>query len=646
MKKLGKFLAIGLSIIVLLIIVVMLLPEDEVIVNEGTDTYTLMIYMCASDLESDGGYATNDISEMLNATVDEKINLIIETGGTKEWQNYGISNKTNQIYKIENNELKLIKDDLGIKEMTKPETLTEFIQYCKSEYPADKYGLILWDHGGGAVSGFGYDEHSKNEEDTLTIDKLKKALKESETKFEFIGFDACLMANIETAYSIKDYAKYLIASEETEPGTGWEYKSFLNKMSKNTSEDTLEIAKTVVDNFIESNNGIFDFEDATLSVIDLRKIDGLYKTLSEFMKKIESENLDKNQFATVSKAIGKTKAFAEGEYDIIDLSDFASKINNDKSQELINKIKETVVYYQNTDLVDNTYGISIYIPYNDLSYYEDMLKIYKNIGIKEEYTKPITKFVNQLAGGKEKSYKINSHTYSTDVNYDEYNWYDEDIINENQDAYKENEYEELEIIDKGDYYALEISEADWNKINNITCEVMYDDGEGYIDLGSDDYFETDADENLKITFDGYWVSINNQIVPFYTYESTDKYSKGKVRVLLNEEEASLIVVWDEKNPDGIVIGAEIENQYGDTTINSKGLKKIKKGDKIEFICDYYTYEGKYEDSYIFGEELIVGDEGLTVSYEEITDGTLYVYYKITDVYNNTYYTEAVIFKDK
>lgn len=141
------------------------------------------------------------------------------------------------------------------------------------------------------------------------------------------------------------------------------------------------------------------------------------------------------------------------------------------------------------------------------------------------------------------------------------------------------------------------------------------------------------------------MAINNQIVPFYTYESTDKYSKGKVRVLLNEEEASLIVVWDEKNPDGIVIGAEIENQYGDTTINSKGLKKIKKGDKIEFICDYYTYEGKYEDS-LFGEELIVGDEGLTVSYEEITDGTLYVYYKITDVYNNTYYTEAVIFKDK
>ncbi len=175
---------------------------------------------------------------------------------------------------------------------------------------------------------------------------------------------------------------------------------------------------------------------------------------------------------------------------------------------------------------------------------------------------------------------------------------------------------------------------------------MYDDGEGYIDLGSDDYFETDDDENLKITFDGYWVAINNQIVPFYTYESTDKYSKGKVRVLLNGEETSLIVVWDEKNPDGIVIGAEIQNQYGDTTINSKGLKKIKKGDKIEFICDYYTYEGEYEDSYIFGEELIVGDEGLKVSYKEISEGTLYVYYKITNVYNNTYYTEAVIFEDK
>ena len=81
----------------------------------------------------------------------------------------------------------------------------------------------MWDHGGGSVSGFGYDENNPDEEDTLTLKEIKKALKNIDEKLEFIGFDACLMSNFELAYTIKDKAKYLIASEETEPGTGWYY---------------------------------------------------------------------------------------------------------------------------------------------------------------------------------------------------------------------------------------------------------------------------------------------------------------------------------------------------------------------------------------------------------------------------------------
>ena len=626
---------------------IMLISDEEDIENIGTDTYTVMIYMCASDLESDGGYATSDISEMLNATIDDKVNLIIETGGTTQWQDYGISNETNQIYKIENKELKLIKDNLGIQEMTNPQTLTDFIKYCKNEYPADKYSLILWDHGGGAISGFGYDENYENSEDTLTLDELRESLNTTNVNFEFIGFDACLMGNIETAYSVKDFAKYLIASEETEPGGGWNYKELLNKISKNTSADTIEISKAIVDSFIDDNNGFFSFEDATLSVIDLQNVDELYGTLCKFMKNIEEEELDQNKFSVVSKAIGNTKSFAEGEYDIIDLVDFAKQINNENSQELIEQVSNTVKYYKNTDLVENTNGISIYIPFSDLSYYEDMIKIYRNINMDEEYISILTKFVNQLVGGKEKSYKINSHTYTTDSeNYEQYNWYDESIVNEFQENYEELQPEELEIINKENYYALEISDDDWNVITNITCEVMYDDGYGYIDLGSDDYFEIDEENNLKITFDNTWITINDQVVPYYTYESTEKYSKGKVKILYNDIEANLVIVWNENNPNGKILGVELEKQYGNTTINSKGLKKLKNGDKIEFVCDYYSYDGEYEDSYILGDEIIVGDSELQVEYEDIGESTVYVYYKIVDIYNNVYYTEAVVYENK
>lgn len=232
-------------IVIIAILVIFMLvfafTEDEDIVQEniGDDTYTLMVYMCAADLESESACATSDISEMLESSLDEKINLIIETGGTTEWQDYNISNETNQIYKVENGELNLIKNDLGLELMTNPDTLSDFIEFCKSEYPADRYGLILWDHGGGAISGFGYDENGNEDNyDTITIDELKNVLENSDTEFDFVGFDACLMANVETAYALKNNAEYLIASEETEPGNGWDYTTFLNRLSENTSEDT------------------------------------------------------------------------------------------------------------------------------------------------------------------------------------------------------------------------------------------------------------------------------------------------------------------------------------------------------------------------------------------------------------------------
>src|SRR5574344_3149374 len=138
-NKKVKIVIIVIAIILLIgVIFFIMTPEKNIsqnrkIENTGDDTYTLMIYMCASDLESDGGYATNDIEEMLSATVDSKVNVILETGGTSKWQKFGISNTTNQIYKIEDGELKLVKDDLGLKSMTESSNLTDRSEEHTSE---------------------------------------------------------------------------------------------------------------------------------------------------------------------------------------------------------------------------------------------------------------------------------------------------------------------------------------------------------------------------------------------------------------------------------------------------------------------------------------------------------------------------------
>ena len=634
--KIKKFLTI-----ITIIIVLVSFSGCGTIKNVGTDTYTLMIYMCASDLESEGGYATDDIAEMLAATVDSKVNILIETGGTSNWQDYGIANNKNQIYKVEDGNLKLVDDSLGLQSMTDSHTLLNFINYCKNNYHADKYGLVLWDHGGGAVSGYGYDENNTDKEDTLTLDELKSSLQASNTNFDFIGFDACLMANVETAYAIKDNAKYLIASEESEPGNGWNYGKLLEQISSNTSQNTVEIGKCIADNFISENNN--NGEEATLSIIDLSKINDVFSNLSEFIQLIDTESLANNRFSYISKAVSNSKAYGDGEVDTIDLTDFAKNVNNEKTQKLIESVNSAIVYNRTTSSVKNSNGLSIYFPYKDLEYYEKMLKVYPKIGIDEKYTNTLTKFVNLLVGGKNGNYTINSNTYSTNENYSQYGWYNQDIVNQSQSSYNKNEYNELKIQDKGEYYALEISDDDWNNIANITCEVFYDDGEGYLDLGSDDYYELDDKNNLKITFDRTWISINGRIVPFYSLESSEDYSKGKVPAYLNGELVNLIIVWDSNNQNGKVIGAESVDEYGNTTITQKGLIQIKNGDKIEPLFDYYNYNGEYKSSYTVGDPLVVDNDNLVVNYNDIGSGKYYVYYKITDVYGNDYYTESVEF---
>ena len=117
-----------------------------------------MIYMCGSDLESEYGAASVDINEILSADISENVNVLIQTGGCVDWTNDQISEERSQIFSVENGELQLVNDDVGLKNMAESSTLTEFINYSKESYPANRYGLIIWNHGFGTLEGFGHDE--------------------------------------------------------------------------------------------------------------------------------------------------------------------------------------------------------------------------------------------------------------------------------------------------------------------------------------------------------------------------------------------------------------------------------------------------------------------------------------------------------
>ena len=110
------------------------LPAEEQ--GNASDTYTLMLYMCASDLESEGGFATEDLNEIMYGYNAGNLNVIVQTGGTEEWQNTVIADDRCQRYQVTEDGLELVDDSLGMQNMADGTTLTDFIRYCSSNYTA------------------------------------------------------------------------------------------------------------------------------------------------------------------------------------------------------------------------------------------------------------------------------------------------------------------------------------------------------------------------------------------------------------------------------------------------------------------------------------------------------------------------------
>jgi hypothetical protein len=213
--------------------------------------------------------------------------------------------------------------------MTDPNNLASFIQWCDKNFPADRNQLIFWDHGGGSLSGYGYDEKYASS-GSMDLAEIDKALKKGGVTFDFIGFDACLMATLETALTVGQYGDYLIASEETEPGVGWYYTDWLTKLSANTSMPTIEIGKNIVDDFVDVCAQKCRGQSTTLSVVDLAELE---HTVPQQFKEYSAstvELIEDKEYQTVSSARSGSREFAtSSKIDQVDLVHLAANMGTD-----------------------------------------------------------------------------------------------------------------------------------------------------------------------------------------------------------------------------------------------------------------------------------------------------------------------------
>ncbi len=377
-------------------------------VEVGTDakSATIMIYMNGSDLESESGEATEDISEMLESEIGENVNVIIQTMGTRQWQDYDISSDTAQTYCIEKGELKLVRDNLGQLDSTSEDTLSEYINFCKRYYPADRYMFIFWNHGGGPVYGFGYDEW-QSEEDSLTISEMAEAFSENnDIHFDIIGMDCCIMANLETCYALEPFCKYTLLSEDFESGIGWFYTDWMNKFEKNPGMSTPLLGKYIVDDMINANENSFFGESVCMGLFNEAAVKDLFDAWKLYAYKNEEALLNTN-YSRSHKAKGRGsldlwEIWDSDESDVT-LSDYyisdmlaiieSVDMESDEAKNLMSALKASVAYYGHSSDKNELTGLSVSLPYGDMYFYDQLKMVYSGLGFDSEYINWLGGFV-------------------------------------------------------------------------------------------------------------------------------------------------------------------------------------------------------------------------------------------------------------
>ncbi len=644
------------------------------ILGKGKDGMTIMIYLCGTDLESRSKMATADLQEMLDADLSDKVNLIVYTGGCRQWQNNALSNRTNQIWQVKDEGLICLDDDVGNKSMTDPETLSSFIRWCAKKSPANRQALIFWDHGGGSVTGYGYDEKFASS-GSMDLAEIDQALTDGGVKFDFVGFDACLMATTETALMLTRHADYLIASEETEPGIGWYYTGWLSSLSDNTSLSTLEIGKEIIDDFVDTCGKKCPGQSTTLSIVDLAEAE---LTIPEALADFSSKTCDlirNEEYAQVSNARSGSREFgSSSRIDQVDLVHLAKNMGTAEGDALADALLGAVKYNRTSSNMTNSYGLSIYFPFRKASLVDDAVDTYAQIGMDEEYVRCIQAFASMEVSGQAATggtasplpslmdlMGSNTGSYGSAEMIEELlgsflsgnvgsisgltgsntGFLSGRALDEQQmlDYLTANRFDASALVWNNG--SISLPEDQWSLVQTLHANLFYDDGQGFIDMGMDTVYDFDDYGNLLAPTEMTWIAVNQQPVAYYHESTVDDgthYSiTGRIPVLYNSERVELVVEFTDSNPYGSVVGVRRIYKDGETQALAKTMDTVTDGDIIDFICDYYSYDGEYLDSYMLGDQLIVDGE-LMISDVYVDEDAANLTYLFTDIYNQQYWS--------
>jgi hypothetical protein len=596
------------------------------VVSKNIADWSIFLYLCGTDLETEAGLATDNLLELLDVELTDSVNFVIQTGGTEEWWNEVIDPDYVQRWELEDNDLYLV-DEQRLTSMGDPKTLSDFLRWGAENYPAEKYMLVFWNHGGGSVAGVEFDELFKM--DSLTLDELAEAFASAGVHFELVGFDTCLMATLETAATLAPYARYMVASEELEPGGGWDYCSWLQYIADDPEASGLEVGKVICDSYykkceLEDEEGM-----ATLSVIDLAAIPELVAAFDAMAQEMIGVTREMSSLRGFVQGVTRAENYGgnnddEGYANMVDLGDLirnTERVLPETADQVLNALNTAVKYNIKGQSRAKASGLSVYFP---LGINHDELKAY---AYQTAISKNYLRFLEVVTDWEAPEDLV------------------EDIPQVEQAVQKDDYEIELEsYIDEDGYFVLEITNG-LEAVHSVQFSLYYMDYEydEYMLLGYDNDIEADWENGVFWdNFRGVWPTLNGlYCAPTLLAEAGD-YNLYSIPILLNGKETNLraTYIWESDDDGYFKVYGAWDGIDPATGMSSREVIKLKDGDEVTPLFEAINWETGEENIYELGSFSVDGP--VVMEESELIDGDYLYQYKVVDVFGREFYSDEVI----
>lgn len=593
-------------------------------------------YLCGSDLESNGGCASTDLTEMMEVQLPENVTVVIQTGGASVWQNNLIEAERLQRWVYKNGELVLV-DEQESASMGDAQTLYDFLSFANANYPADKVAVTFWNHGGGSVNGAAFDE--LYEQDSLDLNEMYQAFNAvwpantENPALELVGFDTCLMATVDVAAVFQNFARYLVASEEVEPGNGWLYSGWLGELAQNPRMSGADLGISICNSYYEGCVAVGTEGETTLSVTDLSRLTPLLNAYEDFgQEAFAAAAADPGFFAELGRAAAQSENYGgntreQGYTNMVDLGHLARKTAwmLPSAQAVCDALADCVIYQVGGPYRAEATGLSCYYSYNgDVADFNGYASLGTGMAFKQLYAYGLTGELTE--GGEAYLASLNIQELPERVTLPDMGW----------------DGMALGLDDEGTA-SLTLGAEAGNVLAGIGFSLFYMDEENdrMLLLGTDNDLNADWENGVFYdNFRGVWGALDGHIVYMELSFEGDDYNLYSVPVLINGEEYNLQTAYDFSGQEWSILGAV--PGLDESGMAGKELRLLQEGDVITTIWQLSSFSGEDDFTMCPAEELTV-TEATAFGEAPLPDGRYSMVFDMWDALGNHAWSDAVTF---